>query len=156
MEPHPQQNPLATLRDIHYPDPIAWWPPAPGWFITIALIILLTIGFILVCCKIYKKHTMKKTILGELDKIKQQSKQENATAALSILLKRVAISYYSRERVVTLSGQDWLVFLDQEGNTSEFTQGVGQLLLSAPYEKNTPAQWQPLFNLVEQWIRGKI
>ena len=33
-------DPLALLRGYHMPDPIDWWPPAPGWW----LLLILTIG----------------------------------------------------------------------------------------------------------------
>lgn len=38
------QDPLAQLRDIHLPEAIGWWPPAPGWWI-LALLLLVSIVF---------------------------------------------------------------------------------------------------------------
>jgi len=32
------------LRDIHLPDPIGWWPPAPGWSIVLGLLVLASAG----------------------------------------------------------------------------------------------------------------
>lgn len=39
------QDPLSQLRDIHLPDPISWWPPAPGWWI-LAVIVVTTLFFL--------------------------------------------------------------------------------------------------------------
>ncbi|MBS1202779.1 MAG: hypothetical protein H6R22_1288, partial [Chromatiaceae bacterium] len=30
-------DPLAGLRDWHLPDPVSWWPPAPGWWLVAGL-----------------------------------------------------------------------------------------------------------------------
>ncbi|MBV1930617.1 MAG: DUF4381 domain-containing protein [Porticoccaceae bacterium] len=38
------QDPLAQLRDIHLPEAIGWWPPAPGWWI-LTLVLLVSIAF---------------------------------------------------------------------------------------------------------------
>ena len=34
-----QEAALAQLRDIRLPDPVGWWPPAPGWWIFGGLIV---------------------------------------------------------------------------------------------------------------------
>ena len=39
------QDPLSQLRDIHLPDPVSWWPPAPGWWI-LAVIVVTTLFFL--------------------------------------------------------------------------------------------------------------
>ena len=37
------QDPLAQLRDIHLPEAIGWWPPAPGWWILALLLLVSTV-----------------------------------------------------------------------------------------------------------------
>ncbi|HYN78294.1 MAG TPA: DUF4381 family protein, partial [Lamprocystis sp. (in: g-proteobacteria)] len=33
-------DPLAGLRDWHLPAPVAWWPPAPGWWLVAGLVMV--------------------------------------------------------------------------------------------------------------------
>ncbi|MBV1912177.1 MAG: DUF4381 domain-containing protein, partial [Cycloclasticus sp.] len=37
-------NEELPLRDIHLPDAITWWPPAIGWWLLLAVIIVAAFG----------------------------------------------------------------------------------------------------------------
>ena len=32
---------LQNLNDIVIPDPVAWWPPAPGWYVLAAILLII-------------------------------------------------------------------------------------------------------------------
>ena len=37
---------LEQLRDIHLPEAVHWWPPAPGWWIVTTLVLALLIWLV--------------------------------------------------------------------------------------------------------------
>ena len=57
---------LSQLRDIHLPEAVPWWPPAPGWWMLFALVIAGAVGvmlilgliFTLLTTPIYRATTM--------------------------------------------------------------------------------------------------
>ena len=68
-------NPQAlTLRDIHLPEPISWWPIAPGWWIIIASLFLFIV-VIFIAKRIYISKQLKRDIKAELENIKQHFQQ---------------------------------------------------------------------------------
>ena len=61
-----QQDPLAQLRDIHLPDPVGFWPLAPGWWI-LGLLILILLGVALrFLIKRYRNNRYRKQALSKL------------------------------------------------------------------------------------------
>ena len=148
---------LSQLHDIHLPAPVSWWPPAIGWWLLLLLlIILVVIGY-----WFYRRHQRmrwRRDALAELLHLQQQSlSSKELIIELSMLMRRVAITRFPREEVASLTGEKWLLFLDQQLKRPEFQQ-QGRLLITAPYstpyDKSVDADTKELCNLCERWIRG--
>ncbi len=167
--PVPDQQPLdlqqLDLRDIHLPEAISWWPIAPGWWIILAVTILI-ITAIFIARKIYLKKQLARDIHTELDDIKQQYKQtENKSQlakSLSILLRRANISYYPKTDKAGLIGSEWLTYLDSTmaaaSTDKKFQSDIGKVLLSAPYlpdGANLDFDATKLIHLCESWLGSK-
>lgn len=144
------------LKDIHLPDAIGWWPPAIGWWLLV-LLIPLTIVFLYWVYKRLMRKTAVKTAKKILLSIKQDSGTTNLQklCELSVLLRRVAISISPRADVAGLTGRAWLAFLDSSVKGSPFSEGVGQCLSDAPYQKAQPgdAEISALIRLCEDWLK---
>lgn len=160
--------PDIPIRDIHLPDSISWWPPAPGWWVLGAFLVLLVL-FAVVVLRYRRRIWLRKAALRELEQIvliyRQQLNARDLLKNLSTLLRRLCLSRYPREKVAGLTGQDWLNFLEQGLPASvaqrdpqlSFTQGVGQLLLTVPYQRSAHIQNQDLealWRLSKNWIEA--
>lgn len=136
----PQQLPL---RDIHLPEPIIWWPPAPGWWLLLASFFILILSIFLLRRWLLKRHKEPKRIARrELKRLQKEYKQHQNPQILvqkiSTLLRRICLSYYPRAKVAGLTGEAWLQFLDKQVENQPlvnqpFTQGKGRCLIDAPY-----------------------
>ncbi len=149
------------LRDIHLPDPVSWWPPAPGWW----LLFTLTIGTGLIIWFWRKSgfagRRMYQQALAELERIEtrfgQQAGERQVLENISVLLRRIAVSRYPRERVASLTGERWLQFLDSVTGTGEFAQGPGRTLAEAPYNPALRADNIPdLIDLCRRWLKAEF
>jgi hypothetical protein len=149
---------LPDLKDIHEPIAIGWWPPAIGWWIlavSIPLLIIFLVWF-------YKRLT-RKTALKTADKMLADIKHDKTRdpqqklGELSMLVRRVAISVMPRAKVASLTGRQWLAFLDSSVKGAPFSDGIGQLLADAPYRKSlsTEQEISQLINLCETWLKSQ-
>lgn len=146
------------LKDIHIPADISWFPPAIGWWILALLIPLLIVLSIWIYKRLTRKTALKTAhkLLAELQQNKLQDKLI-MICELSALLRRVAISIATREKVAGLIGRQWLEFLDSTVKGEPFTKGVGQLLADAPYRKMpvTDPELSQLIALCEDWLKAQ-
>ena len=141
-------DPLATMRPLHLPAPVGWWPPAPGWWLLMTLLLLLA-GL----AWWYYRHTaLRRAALAELRRLQQGELDDTRfSAGLNQLLRRVALARFPRAQVAALSGTDWLQFLETQ--VRGFTDGPGRVLATAPYRPDCRLDRTALLDLATQWIR---
>lgn len=145
------------LRDIHLSDPISWWPLAFGWWIVLGAIAS-SLCLIVLCIRKYAKPTVKKEAAKTLNHIEklflENGDAVQCLAALSALLRRVSLKIYSSE-YAGLTGDAWLHVLDRGLKEPEFSQGVGKMLLHAPYQPYIDAEeTSELIQLCHKWVNG--
>jgi hypothetical protein len=146
---------LEQLRDIHLPAPVSWWPPAPGWWV-VGLLILSAIA---AGVWWYRNPSVRayRVARKELVHLREQhqASQDDVTLVkeLSVLLRRYALAVFGRQRVASLIGNAWMMFLNETGKTLGFTEGAGQVLKTVPYGGHHPVEAQALLTLIEQWMK---
>ncbi|MBA2651551.1 MAG: DUF4381 domain-containing protein [Tatlockia sp.] len=151
---------LAKLRDIHLPEPISWWPIAPGWYLLFLIAIALSALLFYLVRRSYVNGRAKREALELLQHFEQEYKQgansQLSSMNVSELLRRVALVYFPREEVASLKGESWLAFLTKTSKGIDF-KALGDYLLALPYQPAKEIDLQPLFSNAKQWIkqRGK-
>ncbi len=154
---NPAAQSALQLRDIHLPAEPGIWPPAPGWWILAALLLILLGWAAWVAMRHYRLHRQRQRILamlGELEQGTGASTTPAKIAQISVLLRRLALMHYPRRQVAALTGTDWLCFLDESGGNSLFSQGPGQVLATGPYQLTLPMDLdtRALGTLVRNWV----
>ncbi len=145
------------LHDIHLPGSASFWPPALGWWLLLAILFFLTIWLFLKNQKRKKIQQKKKLVLKKLDvlidNIKKNATNESV-AEVNTLLRQLALNTYPRADIASLTGVDWLKFLDVSGNTKEFTRGAGRVLIEAPYQANDLRNFNQdeFLSLIKKWV----
>lgn len=146
---------LSQLKDIHAPAAIWMLPLTVTWYVLFGLLLVLLIFVAIKLTRLYFKKRRRQQSLDLLAATVSlyQDKPAETLANISILLRRVALAKYKRSDVASLNNRAWLKFLDNEMQTTEFSNGIGQILVTAPYQKTPTVNISDLTNLIERWIR---
>lgn len=164
----PVENPLDKLRDIHLPESIDQFPYAPGWWILLAIFLIIT-GVFWYRHYQYKKATRlikpARKELAQLRDLPQEAINANAIASLSALLKRVCLIYYPKTSVASITSENWLSFLNQQALDIQksraqrenvyFTEQQVKLFSQLPYQKDARLEiklWNELLDASENCI----
>jgi hypothetical protein len=136
---------LEQLRDIRGIDGVPWWPLAEGWWVLLAVILLL--GF-----AAYRWRTILRlrvpipgitlgtwrwdaaAALRDLRRRARAGQDTKATAGeLSELLRRIAMARLGRDACAGLTGPGWLAWLSANDPAGFPWQARGTLLITSPY-----------------------
>lgn len=160
------EDPLSQLADIHLPSAISLWPPAPGWWVTAALILVALLWLARNQYLIWQQTQRMQRALNELtlaysayNKAIQSSPDASNQAGLDLLyainslLKRVALVHFPEHEIAALSGRAWLEFLGRSSHGISFTSGAGTALADGEYRPVFDADVQTLTVLARTWIK---
>lgn len=134
---------LSNLRDIVVPPELALWPPAPGWWILLAGGLAMAAMFAGMVVARHRRNAYRRAALVALD---------GADAGdISTILKRAALAAWPRAEVASLTGADWLAFLDRTTGSTVFTQGAGRDLEALAF--GGTGDKQAVLVAARNWVR---
>ena len=158
----PDPASLQNLKDIVEPAAVGFWPPAPGVWLLLALALLwsgfgVALGWLRWRQDAYRRAGVREllTIRGRLE----AEGPKEAIHELAVLLKRVALTAFPRDRVASISGDNWLAFLDATMRGGTFAGASGKLLTDSLYRSTgvsfeiSHQQVEELFERAGTWIK---
>jgi len=158
---------MLDLRGLHLPEAAGLWPPAPGWWILGAVVLVLLAWALLMLLRQLRRWRLRRSVLTELERLAADSMSgatggQRLATRVSNLLKRAALLGHPRREVAALSGEPWLRFLDRTGGNGNFSSGAGRVLATAPYAPaRTMGELQPidaraLIDISKSWVRRNL
>jgi hypothetical protein len=138
---------LEGLNDIVVPEPVSLLPQAPGWIALGVFIIALLVTIAVLAWRRYRRNAYRREALALVE--------STALDSLPALVKRVALAAAPRAEVASLTGDDWLAFLDRTYGGDGFTNGPGRALAALSFQPAALDQRSSaaLRQLVATWIR---
>ncbi|MCA0873043.1 DUF4381 domain-containing protein [Seohaeicola saemankumensis] len=127
------------------PAPVSMMPQTGGWLVLAALALILAGWALWAGIRRYRENAYRRAALAAL------KLADDDPAAIAAILRRTALAAYPRQAVASLSGADWLAFLDRTGGSDSFCSGPGQALAEAPYHPVGPVG--ALTETAALWIR---
>lgn len=132
----PDQLPL---RGLHLPDPVGWWPLAPGWWLLVATLVIAAAWLAAVALSRHRQGLARRHASRALRQLERRYAEDGDAVQLAIdvsaLLRRAMLAYAPRADVAGLTGTAWLKWLDSGLDKPAFADGAGRALVDLPYRR---------------------
>ncbi len=144
-----------VLRDVHEGIAPAWWPLAPGWWLALAVIVVV-MAFL--AWRMAVERRRRAAILRLFDDaVEQAATPAHQVAAMSELLRRAARR--KDPNADTLEGEAWLRLLDDGMPQPVFTAGAGSLLRDGAFRADVAARESDALRAIARqrylsWMQG--
>ena len=136
---------LDRLNDIVVPPSVPWWPPAPGWYVVIAVVLLLSLFVVHRAWKAWRANSYRRAALRELASL-------DSSVEIATLLKRTALAFAPRRVVAESSGRDWADWIEiraAETMPPEIREYLASGIYAEPHE---PVSAESMRSYASRWI----
>lgn len=151
---------LERLHDVIAPPPVPWWPPAPGWLWLLAAVAVATLAGGLWLFRHWQQNRYRREALAEWKRLEGElagGEQSPAVlAAFAELLKRTALSGFSRAEVAALIGTPWHQFLTRTAPECGLSAETLSLLEGAAYQPGVSIPGAPSSKEAAEQVRAWI
>ena len=148
---------LLRLGDIHTPETVSLWPPAPGWWVTLALLLLMAVMIPWLMRRLRQKP-VNRLCLQELQMIRQRfaagQRNNDVVRDTAALLRRTLIAYRGRDGFAASTGDAWISQLQALVAGESFSQAQLELLGHRRYQRDSDSDIDNLLQACERWIRA--
>jgi Domain of unknown function (DUF4381) len=135
---------LERLHDIVLPAAVQWWPPAPGWYVLLSLLLLGIAAAAWRGLQRWRANAYRRAALRELTALQD-------AAAIAALLRRTALAFTPRGRVAARDGIAWTDWLDAHMQ-KPMAADVRQLLAVGVYRQPDHREIERLREFARRWI----
>ncbi len=125
---------LGDFNEVVSPPAIDWVPQTPGWYVVGAMLI----AWLSRKLWFQLQHWYRNRYRREA-RVKLYQLGDAATGAEAVngLLKLTALAAFSRQQVASLSGDDWVQFLNAQCEQPSFNEDQCQILALGVYQQQT-------------------
>lgn len=153
-----QEKVIPKVEGVIPPDPVSFWPPQPGWYVVIAILLVLIFWFSYKLVKKYKYSAYRRSAIDQLKQYALLNPAEPEFINLNRLLKAVAIKTYGRSEVASLSGEHWSEFLNKKVKGDLFTDEQLNFLTYSSFNPKSfePMEqqfWTSLLSNCQKWVK---
>jgi Domain of unknown function (DUF4381) len=129
---------LQQLRDLHLPAQPGFWPPAPGWWLLLALLVTLLVWLARRGWRYYQRQRPYRSALSALGRLLHAAEQgtvaqREVADTVNAVLKRALIHGAARHDAAALTDTAWLRYLDRLIADDVFSNGAGAALGNARF-----------------------
>ena len=144
---------MELMNELVVPDPVAWWPSTPGWWVVLAWLVALAAIALRHWLARRRQSRYRREASLRLDEIAMRAKDDPARAAgeIAALLKRTALAAYPRDEVAGLYGDAWARFLVSSSGNDKAIRAAADDLASATFRPD--ADGTVLVAPARRWIR---
>lgn len=154
-----QDKVIPKVEGVIPPDPVSFWPPQPGWYVVIVILLALLIWGIYKAVKKYQKNAYRRMGLMQLKKLQELKPDQGSLAQLNNLLKAASIEAYSRDVVASLSGPQWYEFLAGSCKRNPFSEDQSTVIANGSFDHSLidnmdQTSWNKLVISAQNWMKS--